>query len=729
MTDREEASGTRDWLPVGEEPQPVGSITHLLVLKGAETSLVSLPSGDVDAETEPASGLYHNDTRYLSRLRFTLGGLEPVLLDAREVEHGSTAVFCNPTLRTPNGQLVPAQTLIIRRKRVLIEGMLEVLSISNYGTEPVDVELRADFDADFRDIFEVRGFERTGPREPVTKDVGQRSVTFRYVGGDRIERRTLVRFGREPDRLTESRAVFRFTLQPRELVSIDVAVMTERGLSEYRFNEAVALVRQQQRTWLDESTQIITDDEGVNRLLTRSLLDVQALRGRVSGIEYIAAGAPWYDCLFGRDSLITGMEMLPFRPQTLAASLRVLAHYQATHTDPARDAQPGKIPHELRWGELANTGEVPFGQYYGSVDATALFIVAAYEYSRWTGDALLIRELWPNIQRAYEWCIRECQSNPHGFLAYKRATAVGLENQGWKDSHDAIVWPDGRLATPPIALVEVQAYLCAALNAYVRLAKLLGEPVPAEVASRPKAFSGAFEAAFGHDDLGYVLCLDGDGKPVPTPASNAGHVLWMGAASRTRAAQVADMLMGNDMFSGWGIRTLSSRVVGFNPLGYHVGSVWPHDNALILAGLRLYGFDSQALELADAMLQMGLAFPENRVPELFSGDAREFRVVPTPYPVASRPQAWSAASIPFVMATMLGLRPGEGSQLKIVRPQLPLHLREVEVRNLRIAGGQVDLRFRRLGSNISVEVERIVGDVEVVLASRWLEEETFSAVS
>ncbi|MCK9520787.1 MAG: hypothetical protein M0R74_17455, partial [Dehalococcoidia bacterium] len=405
-----------DWLPVGQEPHPVGSITHLLVLKWSEVSLVCLPTGDIDAHTEPASGLYRNDTRYLSQLRFSFGGVSPMLLDAREVEHGLSAVFCNPTILAPTGQVVAAQTLTVRRKRVLTEGLSEMLVISNYGREAVDAELRLDFDADFHDIFEVRGFQRVQERAPVEAEVGKQSVTYRYLGGDGFERRTLVRFGRQPDRLTAKRAVFRLSLQPRELITFELNVMTERGFREYRYNEAAALVRRRQRSFLEESTQIVTDDERVNALINRSLLDLHALGGRIAGTPYIAAGSPWFDCLFGRDSLITGMELLAFRPELLAAALRILARYQATDMEPARDSEPGKIPHELRWGELANTGEVPFGRYYGSVDVTPLFIVALYAYWRWTGDEALVSELWPCVQQAYAWCVHATAQRPDGFL-------------------------------------------------------------------------------------------------------------------------------------------------------------------------------------------------------------------------------------------------------------------------------------------------------------------------
>ncbi|MFN8506229.1 MAG: glycogen debranching N-terminal domain-containing protein [Dehalococcoidia bacterium] len=707
------------WLPVGEEPHPSGSITHLTVLRHGGISVLSLPSGDIDARSEPATGLYARDTRHLSRLRFTFGGVPPILLDARRPETPFSAIFTNGALRDTAGDTVPAQTLVVRRRRAVSGRLIESLSVSNYSHAGLEVDLRIEFAADFHDIFEVRGYPRRTPAAPVRGRCEADCAVFRYLGADGVARSTTIAFSETPARLTTRDAHFVLALGPGETreFSLEVSIDTEPSGTSVAM--ATADVQRQQREWLAEATHIETNRDDINALLRRSLLDIHALQTTTGTDAYLAAGVPWFDTLFGRDSLIAGMELLAFAPSVLRTALLTLAKYQAEEEDAAHDAMPGKMPHELRWGELARAGEVPFGRYYGSVDGTPLFVVAAWEYLRWTSDTATLRELWPHIQSATWWCREQMAAGPRGFVAYSRVSAAGLENQGWKDSHDCIVWPDGHLVAPPIALAEVQGYVAAALASYGFIAAALGEPGSEDAAEVASDFAREVDAAFGHEHLGYVLCLDGAGEPVPTPATNAGHLLWSGTARADFARTAALRLMQPDLFSGWGLRTLASTVPGYNPLGYHKGSVWPHDNALILTGMRRYGFDDLAERLGTALIETALAFPDYCVPELFSGDAREFRAVPTPYPVASWPQAWAAASMPAVFTAMLGLQPGRPGQLRVVRPMLPGGIETLAVRNLRFAGETLDLIFRRVGRHVSVEVERQPGSIEVVLSQAY----------
>ncbi|MCC6381028.1 MAG: amylo-alpha-1,6-glucosidase, partial [Dehalococcoidia bacterium] len=586
-----QAAADADWFPVGEEPLPIGSIAHHVVLRRNGVSVLSLPNGDIDAASEPSAGMYFRDTRYLSRLTVSFGGVPPILLDARETEQGLTAIFTNAGVGTPGGGTIPAQGLVLRRKRVVTDGMLESLTVSNYSREAVDVDLRVAIGVDFRDIFEVRGYTRHGARPEVESTAGSSSVVYRYRGQDGIVRATTITFQQEPFELDADEATFHLRLEPRETTALELEVLAERHHPDYTLARAASRLLEGQRAWLSGLATVETDDDAVTAVLQRAVRDIESLRTITDEDEYIAAGVPWFDTLFGRDSLITGIEMLAFTPEVLRTSLVVLARHQATVVDPVHDAAPGKIPHELRWGELANTGEVPFGQYYGSVDATPLFIIAAHEYVRWTGDYETLRSLWPAIEGAVAWCRDEAARGVDGFLAYARESAAGLENQGWKDSHDAICWPDGRLVEQPIALVEVQAYLAAAWNAYAHMSAMMGQAGAVQAWRAAREFGVRFQERYAHPELGYVLCLDAAGKAVPTPASNAGHVLWAGAARRDLAGRTAERLMQPDLFSGWGVRTLSTTVVGYNPLGYHVGSVWPHDNALFLHGLRWYGLD------------------------------------------------------------------------------------------------------------------------------------------
>ncbi len=706
-----------DWLPVGEEPQPATSIADCVILRNEGISLVSFPDGEIDAEAHEATGVYLRDTRYLSRLRLSIGGVRPTLLDASESGPIHSAVFTNPALVRPDGGLVPARALVLRRRRVVAEGLCEVLTVSNYSGAEQRVELRIEFDADFRDIFEVRGFQRASSRPEVRVEVEEGSVTFRYAGLDGEERWTRIGFDPWPSVLSPNLAVFELELASRETRRVDVRVELARSLEAAPLDQLVDRVRRQQEELLQAVTQVRADYEPLTHALEHALLDVHALRTKFDGEQFIAAGVPWFDTLFGRDSLITGIFLLPFWPDVLRVSLRELARYQAEELDPIRDASPGKIPHELRWGELARIGEVPFARYYGSVDSTPLFLIAGAEYLAWTGDERTVRALWGSFERALDWCLRETDGGSRP-LAYARMSAAGLENQGWKDSHDAIVWPDGRLVRPPIALVEAQAYLWAAFRAFAELAHALGEDDrgAGEAAARVRSWFGR---SFAHSELGYVLCLEEGVRPVPTAASNLGHVLWVGAADEELATRAGRRLLQPDLFSGWGVRTLSTEAARYNPLGYHTGSVWPHDNAIAIAGLRRYGLDDLATRLAGALIEAALAFPSYRIPELFSGDPRELRLVPTPFPVASRPQAWAAASLPYVMATLLGLRPRGPRQLAIVRPILPPGVEWVRVRNLRFQGAAIDVTFRRGDARVAVEVDDVRGPVDIVLSDTW----------
>ena len=708
--------GDQDWLPCGEEPHAAGSITHCKILRNDGICSVSLPSGDIDASIEPATGIYFRDTRYLSQLTLSLGGVPCVLLDPKQSPFALTAIFTNPAMHLPDGRLLPRQSLVIRRQRVLDEAVLEVLSISNYDRAPVTVELRVSLDADFHDIFEVRGFERRSALPHVEAATNSNGIVYSCTGADGTERKNTVRFSPAPHRVSETGATFLLALAPRETADVEVRMFLQAAEHFRSGAQAAVRVEANQRSWLEGITHISTDNEVMNSAIDRAFLDVRALKTRVDDCEFVAAGAPWFDTLFGRDSLITGMELVAFAPDILRNALIVLARYQADSFDAAHDAEPGKIPHELRWGELAMAGEVPFAQYYGSVDVTPLFIVAADEYLRWTDDSVTIKQLWPAIERAMQWCMASQDRDPNGFLSYARVSVSGLEHQGWKDSSDGISWPDGRGVEPPIALVEVQGYLAAAFASYARLAAIAGES-SGDATARLDALLANLDARFGDPArLGYALCLQGNGLPVDTTASNSGHLLWLGTARKDLAKGIARSLMSPDMFSGWGIRTLSTDMTGFNPIGYHTGSVWPHDNALILAGMRRYGFDAEALQLGSALLQMAMAFPDYQVPELFSGDARDLRSVPTPYPVSSRPQAWSAASVPFALISLLGIRPLPRGRISITRPLLPEGVQALEVQNLRRGNGTVDLLFTSNGGRIAVEVENIRGDIEVVLS-------------
>ncbi|MEP7158928.1 MAG: amylo-alpha-1,6-glucosidase, partial [Chloroflexota bacterium] len=474
------------------------------------------------------------------------------------------------------------------------------------------------------------------------------------------------------------------------------------------------------RAWRNTSTAVETTHILAERALERAHADLRLLvnNGPGPGERYVAAGVPWFSCLFGRDSIITSLQMLSVRPEIAQSTLAVLARLQATEADPFRDAEPGKILHELRTGELANTGEIPHTPYYGTVDATPLWLMLLDEYERWTADMELVDRLWPNALAALNWIEQHGDLDGDGFVEYERQSSRGLANQGWKDSADALRNSDGTLGEGPIALVEVQGYVYAARRGVARLARLRGDD---ELAARQEAAAEAlrvrFEDAFWMEDAGiYAMALDGDKRRVTGLGSNAGHALWSGIVSPERAARTAATLTGGSMWSGWGIRTLAADTIGYNPIAYHLGSVWPHDNAICAAGFARYGLYEEARKVAGTMLEATAHFREARLPELFCGFDRTASPLPVPYPVACSPQAWAAGSLFHLVGSTLGFRPDARARvLELARPALPEWLSGLRLRNLRVGDALVDLAFAGEQGSISVEVLRRTGDLDVVV--------------
>jgi glycogen debranching enzyme len=474
------------------------------------------------------------------------------------------------------------------------------------------------------------------------------------------------------------------------------------------------------RAWHATSTLVSSSHVGAERAFRRGMSDLRLLvdPGPADGERYIAAGIPWYDTLFGRDSLITALQLLSIRPQVASDTLSVLARLQSTTSDDWRDAEPGKILHELRTGEMALAHEIPHTPYYGSVDSTPLFLVLLAEYERWTADLALVDRMWPAALAALDWIDRSGDQDGDGFVEYHRRSEQGLRNQGWKDSADAIRWADGRLADGPIALAEVQGYVYQARRGMARLARRRGETALAERLDGAAAtLQARFDEAFWLPGPGtYAVALDGDKRAVDSVTSNAGHVLWSGLASVEHAPGVAASLTSPDMFSGWGIRTLSSSMAGYNPISYHIGSVWPHDNAICATGLWRYGFHEEASRVAGALLEATQYFRDARLPELFCGFDRASSPYPVPYPVACSPQAWASGATFQLVEAMLGLAPDAANhELQLRNPMLPSWLPDVRLENLVVGDAVVDLLVRRSDGSTGVEVLRRSGDLDVVV--------------
>ena len=474
-------------------------------------------------------------------------------------------------------------------------------------------------------------------------------------------------------------------------------------------------------SWNDRCARIRSDGELLDLTIRRSIADLRLLRndGPMHGEHYVAAGVPWFTTLFGRDSIITSLQVLPFMPDVARETLRVLADWQATEDDPERDMEPGKILHELRVGELARTGELPHRPYYGSVDSTPLWLILLDETYSWTGDLELVRSLWPNALAALDWIDKHGDRDGDGFIEYERRTTAGLLNQGWKDSGDAIRHRDGSLALAPIALVEVQGYVYDAKRRLSGLAERLGEhELAARLGREADELRVRFNESFWMPDVAYyAIALDRDKRPVGTITSNPGHCLWSGIVPPERVDAVVDRLLDPSMDCGWGIRTYASGQPGYNPVGYHTGTVWPHDNALIAAGMKRVGRHDAADRVASRIFEAAQRSPDFRLPELFCGFDRGIADMPVPYPVACSPQAWSAATSLSLLQTMLGMHADAARDvLELDRPHLPAWLGKVTVHELRVGERTVDLLFHRWRVNTtSAEVLRRDVPLELVI--------------
>ncbi|QJP17542.1 amylo-alpha-1,6-glucosidase [Starkeya sp. ORNL1] len=717
-----EASGLDQYLVPGttslQERRP-------LTLKHGDTFGVFDRNGDIIAGPGSPDGLYHRDTRYLSHFFLTLDGARPMLLSStlRDDNATLTCDLTNPDLFDGQEQLILPHDLVhLRRSRFLWQGKcFERISLRSFDEEKRTVRLLLDFSADFADLFEVRGThrERRGTQNPARVDPA--SVALSYTGLDKVTRTTTLSFDPKPQALTARRAVYEVELPPREthliFIEISCGVVAASGDTRRRFFVGLRDARRALRYASSRAASVATSNDVFNEAARRSISDIYTLITEKPEGPYPYAGIPWFSTVFGRDAIVTALQMLWIDPKIAKGVLRHLAANQATTFDGPADAEPGKILHEVRHGEMAELGEVPFRRYYGSIDSTPLFVMLAGAYLERTGDLATTRTLWPHVLAALAWQESEGDRDGDGFIEYGRRTSEGLVNQGWKDSHDSIFHADGTLARGPIALAEVQAYGYGALVAGSQIAHVLGEEQrAAEFAAKAAALRTRFDEAFFDRKLDtYVLALDGDKRPCRVRASNAGHVLYTGLALPERALGVVSTLMDPTSFSGWGVRTIANVEKRYNPMSYHNGSVWPHDNALIAAGFARYGFRRQAARIFQGLFAASTYIELRRLPELFCGFPKQRSNGPTFYPVACSPQAWAAATPLSLLQSCIGVsfRPGS-CEVVFDRPVLPDFLHEVTLRGLSCAEGEIDVLLRQSGEEVVVSVLRRSGGVGVV---------------
>jgi len=743
------------------------AVTEQLVLKEGDVFFVCQEDGDVTGNT--GLGLYYQDMRYLSVLEFRANGGMPELLNFSSSQNFMGILqFANELFHLDDGTLVLPQTISIRRSRFISGGLHERIGFVNYNRFPVPITLTLRFGADFRDIFDVRGFPRDSWGSVLHPEYADSMLRLGYAGQDGGNYATQIAFDRPPDSVDiqapehsspqfeagimvpvvgapsyhihidppTAIATWHMMLQPNTPSHVAVHIMpvssdagppaeTEiveaeqlpqhappppsplptispvtDGSGNGRYDRSVNRMRFSYWNWDTLSTRLHTDNEEFNILLRRSVTDLRVLSAVVGDAFFPSAGIPWYACPFGRDSIITALQTLILNPQIAVGTLKVLARYQGTKLDPWREEQPGKILHELRRGEMARLGMVPHSPYYGTVDATPLFVLLFVETMRWLNDDSLYNELLPNVWRAVDWIDKYGDVDRDGFVEYVASTShTGIRNQVWKDSEDSIQFPDGKLAETPIAAVEVQGYVYAAKKGLGELLRRKGQQRKGDrLIAQAEALRTKFNEAFWMPEAGfYTQGLDKAKRQVPTITTNPGHTLWSRIADPEKARAVVTRMMEPDMLSGWGLRTISSESPSYNPMSYHNGSVWPHDNSIVAAGFKQYGHTEETLTVITQIAEAAQHFRYARLPELYCGFSRDkvYYSGPSEYPVSCSPQAWAAGASILMLQAILGLEADAHTGRVRMSPKLPDWLNSVHISNLRIGRKRVDLRVDR----------------------------------
>jgi glycogen debranching enzyme len=739
---------------------PESTGTEKLVLKRSNLFAVTGRLGDIFPPGARDQGAYFEDTRFLSQLRLTVAGGPPVVLSTQGSAEYTSQIDLTVTSTLFGGLFAdPVNFLHLRREQLMDDQFVERLTLTNFLVHDVDYWVEYEFAADFADQFEVRGARRRERGTYFRPRVERDRVVFAYQGRDGVLYRSEVFFPlRAPDELRAGKARFNFHLGPNESEQIELhaipslhalrsgvsvreaadaarspgyrppQLVTELPANGWRYpgsdqesdppaprryEERLLRTRAAYRAWAESATRITTSDEAFNWEVQQAVADLKALAIFWEGRRVISAGVPWYASPFGRDALITGYQALLITPEIARDSLFFLAAHQGKRIDDFREEEPGKILHEIRRGELARSGEVPHTPYYGSIDATPLFIILFSEYVQWTDDRATADRLLPAAEAALRWIDEYGDRDGDGFVEYQRKGPRGLENQGWKDSRDGVPHQDGTPAKPPIALIEVQGYCVDARRRMARIYRQLGRREDAARCTR-KAIQLArrIDDAFWDERTGtYALALDAEKKQVRSIASNMGHLLWSRAIGDDKARRVARALLSAEGFSGWGIRTLSRGQKAYNPLSYHNGTVWPHDNSIVAMGLSHYGMQRNALQILTGAYAAARNLRHYRLPELFCGMDRGEQDEPVSYPVSCSPQAWASGAMFLLLRACLGIYPdAPRKSLRIVNPQLPEWMDEVTLRGLRVGNSRISLRFTRTGDGCFAAVTDSEGD-------------------
>jgi glycogen debranching enzyme len=694
-----------------------------VVLKEGDSFALFDRHGDIHQIGSGSQGIYHQGTRFVSKMELSINGNKPLLLSANPREDNQLLMvdLTNPDLPLENEEVVLRGSIHILRSKFLWRSAYhEKIKLLNYGLEPISFILEIRMDADFSDIFEVRGTTRERKGKKLQPQTGDAQISFSYLGLDNVTRKTNVSFTPKPSNIRHQTAEYEISLFPKQEIELEISaqfILDEEIPESLSFEEARNAMNARMERTRQYCADIHTSNGQFNDWINRSKSDLITITAQTPYGLYPHAGIPWYSTPFGRDGIITAMECLWVEPELAKGVLNYLAATQAKDFNDFQDAEPGKIFHETRGGEMAALGEIPFKLYYGTIDATPLFISLAGAYLERTNDLVTLRKIWPNIEKAIYWIDHYGDIDGDGFVEYKTKSSKGLTNQGWKDSQDAIFYEDGRLAEEPIALCEVQGYVYDAKMRASEIAMVLGhsktaERLEHEAVELKKNFNEKF---WSEDKHIYVLALDGKKQPCNVASSNAGHCLFSGIATPERARLVSKTLLSSKMFSGWGIRTIATDEARYNPMSYHNGSIWPHDNAMIAYGFSRYDLMNEIAQVMAGTFDTASYDDGQRLPELFCGFDREKGQGPTSYPVACSPQAWSVGAVFMLLQACLGMKINAARKtITFCHPVLPSFLKEITITNLRLNNKQVILQIRRsnegvdailLSPNVDVEIE------------------------
>jgi glycogen debranching enzyme len=692
------------------------------VLKYGKLFLVFDRHGDIQTSGLGEQGLFNDGTRHLSDFRLDFWNERPLLLSSTVASNNFlfTADVTNLDVSRHDSIGIPRGTLHVVRSRFLWQdSCFEKILFVNHGLENLEVPIRIRFDADFADLFEVRGTHRDRRGRRLEEEIGENSVVLGYEGLDEVVRKTTIQSSLRPVKASERGMSFELLVRPKERITIELEICCAMGgpQKSVGYTEGLSCASSKLADLSRSFPQITSPNSRFSDWMGRSTSDFQMMIAGNTEKNYPYAGVPWFSTVFGRDGIISAMQVLWLNPEIARGVLDFLAANQADRIDPVADSEPGKILHELRRSEMAVLGEVPFGKYYGSVDATPLFIMLAGAYFDRTGDRAFLEHLWPHVERALVWIDEYGDVDGDGFVEYARHSDKGLIQQGWKDSSDSVFYADGRIAEAPIALCEVQGYVYAAKLAAARLCRTLGDVTHScDLELEAERLRTQFEEQFWCEELGmHALALDGRKLRCQVRTSNTGQCLYTGIASPQRAKRVTESLLSSDFFTGWGIRTVASKESRYNPLSYHNGSVWPHDNSMIASGMAKYGFKKAAGQILLALLDVSSEVELHRLPELFCGLTRRSNEGPTLYPVACSPQAWAAAAPFMILEACLGVSVNaEHDRIIFDRPFLPEGIPQLTIRNLRCGKCVVDLLLERRNDSVLVHRESKVGTVEIV---------------